>query len=233
MTIAPYFVPWAFITATLIGLTIGMTWLVYPEIVLWIFHRLWPGDLAGAWVGFSLIYHLIFFLPGRQSQTLDAATSLPILAGWLWLYLIVRFAPRRWRNQTVAMAVGLAGWAWVIGGGFQFTDRLESDFHILSQAGEESSQWPSESNRLVAQALFITKLPLPVREGLTELQQRLTTAKTASLPILPEEKELRRELLRRLEDEMDRLASYQLIQIAFLLALLTAWGLAQRPDPNL
>jgi len=231
--IAPHYGPWAFVSLTLFGLSIGMMWLVVPEMVRWLFRRLWPSDLAGWWVTFALMHHVVFFLLAGHRAVLDSPFALPLLAAWFWGYVIVRSAPGKWRNKTAGMVIGLAGWAWMLGAGFQFTERMEQDLALLPQSVQGANHWPDESHRLVAQALFISRLPSPERDRLEALRSRLISNAPAPLPLRQEDWQALQIIKLRLEDEQSRLESAVVLQAVLLAALILAWGLARKPDPNL
>ncbi len=225
MTLAPYYVPWAFLTAISALLGIAMLWLVYPDPVRRILRRLWLGDGIALWLAFAASYHTLYMQFGQSGQNIGDSLALLTVWGTLAVYAILRILPRRLQSEPLLLAVGFAAWGWTIGTGIQFIDRMEEDALLLKERSQEVLNSAAPNLEPLFRAFVLSGLEAQKGEFIQDLAADLKK----KIAIDPSRISLMRVVLipRFLEVhrlEMTKLRTYQYLQMAMLAILLLAWG---------
>ena len=234
MIAPPYFVFWAFVFATIVVLILSISWLFIPSVLTRLLNPLETADATIYWIGFAAIHHTYFFYTEPLSHILDDKLTLPLIWVCFALFFLIRFALRIPAGGTIRLLVGLLIWAWLIGGGFQYVERMEDDLSELSLSIKTQDQWPSSIQRLIQQGLFINRMPEPEQEGLQELHERfLNDTSETRLKFRTDDRNIALALQQNIQNEINRLSGYQIMQSILLGGVLIAWGFGRKPDPSL
>lgn len=231
MILAPYYVVWAFTVATLLGMTIGLVWLVFHQPAARLVAAFWPADGVALWVGYAALYHTLFFFFGRSRGMLADPPGLLIVWGLLSAYLLLRLPPWPFARRTAALALALVSWGFCIGAGYQFIDVLERDGAALNSRPGQILASAADLIPLRRAAALI-RLPPEPRAEVARLLARLESGR----PLAPQTVALARsvlfpQLLEHFRRDLAKLRTYQIFQILLLGGVLLVWGFGTRPVP--
>ncbi len=225
MTLAPYYVLWAFCAGALGLVTLGVLWLVARNAIAALVGRLWVSDVIALWLAFAGIYHAVFFVLGPFGEVLESHRGIWLIWAIAGVYLALRVAPGPLRHRTVLFAFALAGWAWSIGAGYLFLDELQRSAVELRERPRAVLAVSSPDVRPLRKALFLNELSAGQRARTAELLAAMAAPGGADPARLSGAGQtLVPELLEHFRRDLSRLRTYQALQLLLLGAVLLGWG---------
>ena len=231
MTLAPYHVPWALSGCTLLLLALSLCWLVIYESTVRTMARLKLSDGIALWLSFTGAYHTIARLRANPAGIVDSPAILWTLWVAVAVYAAARLLPGPWRREAMLLALALAVWAWTIGAGYQYLERMQHQADTLELRPDTVLADRGASADPLRGALALSRLG-EARKRQVEILLRdlgavtgISTARKAAVGQV-----LFPEILEHFRRDLSRLRTYQVLQILLLCAVLLAWGFGRKGD---
>lgn len=239
LSLAPNFVPWAAIGATLLLIAGGVAWLVLHDPMLRVLRRLWLADLVAAWLLYAAGYHLVFL--ERLRPVLGRPLALWLLCAGLGAYVLLRRLPTPLRRPEVALWVAVLLWAALIAAGQRYVQETEADAALLAERPQAVLSADAPDLRPLWRALLLTRLEAPQRDATLRVLAALQGA------VQPEARQPEAQpphpallgayriahvprVLEHYRYDLAKLRTYLWLQAGLLLVVLLVWGFGHLPE---
>ena len=235
VSLAPYHVPWAISACALLLLALSLCWLLAHDMTVRVMARLSTADGIAFWLTFTAAYQTFRTLRLHELAIGDGHLSVWLLWAGMAAYLALRLIPTPLRREPVVLAVALVLWAWSIGAGYQYVETMAQRANLLRiNPGVVLSTGANSAGKVSIQELVLESL-----RGALALERlgEESKAQVASLVLdLDSGKEINMarssalrqvlipEVLEHYRRDLNRLHTYQVLQILLLCAVLLAWG---------